>query len=43
MLKLIGKKRVTQVEFCERCGEVCDSVCRAEAARRQILYTWRLV
>ena len=38
------KQRVTS--FCERCGSVCDSVCRSDAirerARQQVFaYGWR--
>ena len=36
----------TTIEFCERCGNVCDSRCRAEAIRSQaadqaLRYGWR--
>jgi hypothetical protein len=27
----------SQVDFCERCGSVCDSVCRGEALRDETL------
>jgi hypothetical protein len=40
-------KESKQVEFCERCGSVCDQACRADAAREQarlaLLSGWRLV
>ena len=46
-LNLFGKSNTRPVELCERCGDVCDSVCRAEAAREtarlQMLYGWRAV
>jgi len=47
MLKLFSKNQSRRVDFCERCGSVCDSACRAEAAReaarRQLLGNgWRL-
>lgn len=29
------RKSVEDVEFCERCGSVCDTACRANAAREQ--------
>lgn len=37
-----------QVDFCEECGTVCDSVCRIEALRNRTLTQaplsgWRLV
>ena len=37
-----------QIDFCEECGSVCDSVCRIEALRNQALTQaplsgWRLV
>ncbi|MGZ4332727.1 MAG: hypothetical protein ACXVRJ_00420 [Gaiellaceae bacterium] len=46
MLRLFTRTRETVVRFCERCGSVCDSVCRADAirehAQRQALaYGWR--
>jgi hypothetical protein len=40
-------KEIKQVEFCDRCGSVCDSACRADAAheeaRQALLSGWRLV
>jgi hypothetical protein len=46
MLKLFSKTKEAAVSFCERCGQVCGSACRAEAlrerARLQMLaYGWR--
>lgn len=46
MSRLLKKTRTGVVSFCERCGSVCDSVCRADAsrehARQQALaYGWR--
>ena len=43
-----GKGKAAQVEFCERCGSVCDASCRAEAVRdlylqRALRYGLRLV
>ena len=39
-------KEIKQVDFCERCGSVCDSTCRADAAREEarqaLLSGWRL-
>ena len=47
MLNLFGTSKAKRVELCERCGEVCDSSCRAEAAREAarstVLYGWRHV
>ena len=47
MTNLFGKSHTKPVEFCERCGGVCDSQCRADAAREearlQMLYGWRVV
>ncbi len=47
MLNLFGTSKTKRVELCERCGEVCDSSCRAdaarEAARSAVLSGWRLV
>jgi len=41
MLKLFKRTRVRAVEFCERCGAVCDAACRrtaiVEAARDRAL------
>jgi hypothetical protein len=47
---MIGIRRTSngeQVEFCERCGSICDQACRAEALRDQalirgLLSGWRL-
>ncbi|HJX48054.1 MAG TPA: hypothetical protein VJ375_09415 [Gaiellaceae bacterium] len=33
MLNLFGTSKTKRVEVCERCGEVCDAACRADAAR----------
>ncbi len=46
MLRLFTKTTDAAVSFCERCGQVCGSACRAEAilerARLQMLpYGWR--
>ena len=30
-----GRVRVGHVEFCERCGSVCDARCRADTLRDQ--------
>lgn len=48
-LAMLGRFRRTReltVSFCERCGSVCDSACRAEAVRehalrRALAYGWR--
>jgi hypothetical protein len=29
------KRRETDVEFCDRCGQVCDARCRANAFRQR--------
>lgn len=47
MFRLGRRERVSTVEFCERCGSVCDSACRrgaiVERARMQALAQgWRL-
>lgn len=47
MLKLFGRTRELAVEFCERCGAVCDAACRrnalVERAReRALLHGMRL-
>lgn len=37
---MLGFRRTrddTQIEFCEQCGTVCDSVCRIEALRAEAL------
>ena len=31
MMKLFKRTRVLAVEFCERCGVVCDAACRRKA------------
>jgi hypothetical protein len=31
MLKLFNKPREMAVEFCDRCGSVCDAACRRNA------------
>lgn len=31
MLKLFKRKKERVVDFCDRCGAVCDSSCRANA------------
>jgi hypothetical protein len=46
MLREFSKTKDAAVSFCERCGQVCGSGCRAEAlrerARLQMLaYGWR--
>jgi hypothetical protein len=33
MSKLFKRTRERVVHFCERCGSVCDSACRADAVR----------
>jgi hypothetical protein len=33
MLKLFKRPRERAVQFCERCGTVCDAACRADAMR----------
>ena len=48
MFKLFGKTKDRLVSFCERCGSVCDSVCRAKAVReharqKALAYGWRQV
>ena len=47
MLNLFGTSKTRLVEFCERCGQVCGTSCRAdaarEAARNNVLYGWRLL
>ena len=48
MFKLFTKTKDRMVSFCERCGSVCDSVCRAKALReharqRALAYGWRQV
>jgi hypothetical protein len=40
--------RESHVDFCERCGSVCDSICRAQEAREQtrlraLINGWRVV
>jgi hypothetical protein len=30
------KRKTSGVQFCERCGSVCDAACRAEASRQQV-------
>ena len=30
---LLKRKSVERIEFCERCGSICDTSCRAEAQR----------
>ena len=46
MKNLFGKNRTRTIDFCERCGDVCDSGCRAnatrEAARLWVLPGWRV-
>ena len=35
-MKLFGlKSNEAQVDFCDRCGSVCDARCRADALRTQ--------
>lgn len=34
MVKLI--RRLSRVEFCESCGQVCTAECRAEAHRARV-------
>ena len=46
MPKLFTRTRNAVTSFCERCGQVCDTACRADAmrerARTQLLaYGWR--
>ena len=46
MPNLFGTSKPKRFELCERCGQVCDTSCRAdaahEAARSTALYGWRL-
>lgn len=47
MFRLVRTVRGSSVEFCERCGSVCDAACRrgaiVERARMQALARgWRL-
>jgi hypothetical protein len=46
MLRLFRKTRDVAVSFCERCGQVCGSACRADALRERarlqaLAYGWR--
>ena len=42
MSKLLTRTKELEVEFCDRCGRVCDAGCRAAAAReRALLQAWR--
>jgi hypothetical protein len=34
-LSWLRKRRAFVVEFCDRCSEVCDAACRAEAMRER--------
>lgn len=48
MLKLFTRTKGVAVSFCERCGQVCGSSCRADAIRERALrqtlaYGWRHV
>ncbi len=36
MPRVFKKTSTRVVSFCERCGSVCDSVCRAEAIRENV-------
>ena len=41
-----NKAKAATVSFCERCGEVCNAACRADALRERarlqtIAYGWR--
>jgi hypothetical protein len=41
------KKKTRHVQFCERCGSVCDSACLAELSRQQVIqqtlqHGWRI-
>ena len=43
MLKLLRKSKELAVEFCDRCGRICDASCRATAIReRALLQSLRL-
>jgi hypothetical protein len=35
MLSWFRKRRELVVEFCDRCAQVCDAACYAEAARER--------
>jgi hypothetical protein len=35
VLKLLRSSKELPVEFCDRCAQVCDSRCRAEAVRER--------
>jgi hypothetical protein len=37
MLRWLRKSKKVAVEFCHRCGRVCDAGCRAAAVREQAL------
>jgi hypothetical protein len=37
MLRLLKKTRRLAIDFCERCGCVCDAACRTEALRERAL------
>lgn len=42
MLKLFRRTKQLAVEFCGRCGRVCDAGCRRAALREQaLLQAWR--
>ena len=36
-MKILSRKNaVSKVEFCDRCGSVCDERCRADAERSRV-------
>jgi hypothetical protein len=36
-MKLFNRGKPESVEFCDRCGSVCDSSCRSSAVRQRNL------
>jgi hypothetical protein len=46
MSKLFSKTKDVAISFCERCGQVCGSTCRADGLRKRarlqmLAYGWR--
>jgi hypothetical protein len=37
MLRWLRKSKELAVGFCDRCAQVCDAACRADAVREQAL------
>jgi hypothetical protein len=37
MLRRLRRSRELAVEFCDRCAQVCDAACRADAVRESAL------